>query len=231
MNPEGGPMIRIESLHFHYPGTDFQLAIPRLSVAAGEKVAVVGPSGSGKTTLLNLIGGILTTGDGEVQVGEVRVNALPDADRRNFRISTIGFVFQDFELLDYLTVWDNILHPYRITGALTLNGEVRDRAHGLAEQMGIADKLRRRPGHLSQGEKQRTAICRALLTRPALILADEATGNLDPDNKIRILDLLFRSVDEHGATLLAVTHDHGLLQRFSRVVDFCAFRSGAGDIA
>ena len=194
-------------------------------MAAGEKVAVIGPSGSGKTTLLNLIAGILVPQQGSVNVGDARVNALPDDGRRDFRITTIGFVFQDFELLDYLNVLDNILHPYRITRALKLHSGVRDRAMNLAAQMGIGDKLKRRADDLSQGEKQRAAICRALLPNPGLILADEATGNLDPENKTGILDLLFDSVSAHDATLLAVTHDHELLPRFDRVIDFQSFRA------
>jgi putative ABC transport system ATP-binding protein len=134
-------------------------------------------------------------------------------------------VFQDFELLDYLNVMDNILHPYRITGALTLDKAVRERAGILAQEMGIGDKLKRPANDLSQGEKQRAAICRALLPQPKLLLADEATGNLDPDNKTRILDLLFQSVADHDATLLAVTHDYDLLKRFDRVIDFKDFRN------
>jgi len=118
---------------------------------------------------------------------------------------------------------DNILHPYRITGALKLDKSVKKRAALLAEEMGIGDKLKRKANDLSQGEKQRAAICRALLPQPELILADEATGNLDPDNKKRIMDLLFRSIEDHGATLLAVTHDHELLKRFDRVIDFKGF--------
>jgi ABC-type lipoprotein export system ATPase subunit len=153
----------------------------------------------------------------------VEVSNLNDNERRDFRISNIGFVFQDFELIDYLNVMDNILHPYRITGALTFNGTTKARVRNLADQMGIADKLKRHPNDLSQGEKQRAAICRALLPRPKLILADEATGNLDPANKIRILDLLFQSVEEHDATLIAVTHDYELLKKFDRMVDFKEF--------
>ena len=117
-----------------------------------------------------------------------------------FVITNIGFIFQDFELLDYLNVFDNILHPYRITNALDLDKEVRERAIALAREMAIDDKLQRNANDLSQGEKQRVAICRALLPQPKLILADEATGNLDPVNKTHILDLLFRSVEEHDAT-------------------------------
>lgn len=221
-------MIEIRNLDFRYPAGEFRLSMPQFAVASGEKVAVIGPSGSGKTTLLNLVAGIFPPGKGTVKVGNFDVGALSDPRRRDFRITTLGFVFQDFELLDYLTVRDNILHPCRITGALKLDSGVRTRAEKLASSMGIDRYLSRRPGDLSQGERQRVAICRALLPQPQLILADEATGNLDPKNKGRILDLLFSAVEEHGATLLAVTHDHELLPRFDRTVDFTDFREEGG---
>jgi ABC-type lipoprotein export system ATPase subunit len=220
-------MIRIDSADFCYPAAEFRLRVPAFQVAPGEKVAVIGASGSGKTTLLNLVAGILVPQQGRVDCAGVEVSALSDRERRDFRIRTIGFVFQAFELLDYLDVLDNILHPYRITRALRLTGEVKGRAAELARQMGIGDKLRRRVDHLSQGEKQRVAICRALLPSPRIVLADEATGNLDPRNKGHILELLFGSVEAHDATLLAVTHDHELLPHFDRVVDFSDFRSTA----
>jgi ABC-type lipoprotein export system ATPase subunit len=191
-------MINIQSLEFHYPGNDFSLAIDRFDVAPGEKVAVIGPSGSGKTTLLNLAAGIIKSEHGSIAVVDTQIEQLSDAQRRDFRINNIGFVFQDFELIEYLNVMDNIIHPYRIT--------VRRRAIQLAEKIGIVDKLHRYANDLSQGEKQRVAICRALLPGPKLVFADEATGNLDPRNK-----------------LLAVTHDHELLPRFDRVVDFLQF--------
>jgi putative ABC transport system ATP-binding protein len=220
-------MIRIESLRFTYPGADFVLRIPQLHVAAGEKVAVIGPSGCGKTTLLNLVAGILAPRQGRVECSGVEVSALGDRERRDFRSRTIGFVFQDFELLDYLDVLDNMLHPYRITRALRLTAQVRERAVELARQMAIGDKLHRPVDRLSQGEKQRVAICRALLPSPDLVLADEPTGNLDPHNKGHILELLFQSVEAHGAALLAVTHDHELLPHFERVIDFSDFKSTA----
>jgi len=220
-------MIEIDALEFAYPEAEFFLRIPEFAVQSQEKVAVIGPSGSGKTTLLNLVAGILVPRQGRVHCAGTEVSALGDDARRDFRISTIGFVFQDFELLDYLNVLDNILHPYRITRALRLTATVRARAVDLAGQMGIGDKLGRGVGHLSQGEKQRVAICRALLPGPRLILADEATGNLDPRNKGHILELLFESVAAHDATLLAVTHDHELLPQFDRVIDFNDFRAGS----
>ena len=221
-------MITISSLEFRYPGTDFLLRIPDFRLGTQEKVAVIGPSGSGKTTLLNLVAGILVPEQGAVQCGGSEVSALSDAARRDFRITRIGFIFQDFELLEYLNVLDNVLHPYRITGALKLTREVRERAGELLQQMGLGDKLQRGVERLSQGEKQRVAICRALLPSPQLVLADEATGNLDPRNKGHILDLLFEAVEAHGATLLAVTHDHELLPRFDRTVDFNDFIGEGG---
>lgn len=217
-------MIRIQALTFSYGETDFRLTIPEFTVAAGEKVAIIGPSGSGKTTLLHLLAGILTPGSGTITVNGKSVTSLSEAQRRDFRITTLGLVFQDFELLDYLSVLDNILLPYRITRALRLDRTVRSRALLLAKEMGIGDKLTRRITGLSQGEKQRVAICRALLPNPTLMLADEATGNLDPANKTHTLDLLSQSVEAHGTTLLAVTHDHNLLSYFDRVIDFQGFR-------
>ena len=220
-------MIKIEDLSFAYGDTGFQLHIPTFTLAEGERVAIVGPSGSGKTTLLNLIAGLLVPDQGCVTVAGTEVSALSEAQRRAFRASHIGFVFQDFALLDYLSARQNILYPYRITPALRLDRDARARAERLALASGIADKLDRHPGALSQGEQQRVAICRALVTEPQLILSDEATGNLDPTAKLRILDLLFDRAAEVGAPVLAVTHDHELLSRFDRVVDFADFRMGA----
>jgi len=218
-------MIRIEDLRFRYGEGDFQLRIPELAVESGTTTAFIGPSGSGKTTLLNLIAGIIRPEKGRVETRGVEVSGLSDEERRRFRITTVGLVFQEFELLEYLTVLDNILLPYRIHSALTLDSSVRERARSLAERVGISDKLDRHPRRLSQGERQRVAVCRAVLTDPPLLLTDEPTGNLDPVNRERVLDILFDYVEDSGTTLVSVTHDHEILARFGRVTDFRDFHA------
>jgi ABC-type lipoprotein export system ATPase subunit len=218
-------MIQISELEFHYGEGDFALRVSDLAVARGERVAVIGPSGSGKTTLLNLIAGIATPQRGRVVTKGVEVTALDDSRRREFRIRNIGLVFQEFELLEHLSVLDNVLLPYRIHPSLRLEPAVRQRAVSLAERVGVGDKLGRYAHRLSQGEKQRAAVCRALIAEPELLLADEPTGNLDPTNKGRVLEILFDYAEERGATLLTVTHDHDLLDRFGRVIDFKEFHS------
>jgi ABC-type lipoprotein export system ATPase subunit len=218
-------MIQITELEFRYGEGDFALLIPELLVERGESVAVIGPSGSGKTTLLNLIAGIATPQRGRVVTKGVEVTALDDARRREFRIRNIGLVFQEFELLEHLSVLDNVLLPYRINPSLRLEPPVRQRAVTLAGRVGVSDKLGRFANRLSQGEKQRAAVCRALIAEPELLLADEPTGNLDPANKGRVLDILFDYAGERGATLVTVTHDHDLLGRFGRVIDLGSFHS------
>lgn len=216
-------MIKIKDLTFHYLQGDFQLKISHLTVKKGTKVAIIGASGCGKTTLLHLMAGIKLPNQGNIQIDSVNIEKLNDNRRRYFRITNIGFIFQEFELIEYLNVLDNILHCYRLNPALRLTKEVKNNAFHLAEQVGIANKLNRSINNLSQGEKQRVAICRTLLTKPKLLLADEATGNLDPENKKRILQILFDYLEEYQATLIAVTHDYELLDLFDWVIDFKQF--------
>ena len=129
-------------------------------------------------------------------------------------------MFQDFKLINYLTVFENIMLPYRINAQIKIDRQVRSRIHTLSEYAGIDKYLSKYTKNLSQGERQRVAICRALVTQPELILADEPTGNLDPKNKKKILDLLFKYCKEEGTTLITVTHDHELLPDFDEVIDF-----------
>jgi putative ABC transport system ATP-binding protein len=218
-------LITLENIEFAWAGDGFALNIEKFDIASGEQVAIVGASGSGKTTLLNLIAGVVVPARGQITVGGETVSSLSETERRAFRAKNVGFVFQDFRLLDYLNVLDNIVLPYRISPVLRLDRAVVERAGAIAEQMGIADKLRRRVQALSHGERQRVAICRALVTSPDLILADEATGNLDPKTKHRIIDALLELSTEHDATVVAVTHDHELLPKFGRTVDLASLQA------
>ena len=219
-------MIAINDIKFSWPRSSFSLAIEDLQVSAGEKLAIIGPSGSGKTTLLNLLAGIQTVSCGLLKVADTTLGDLSDSKRRDFRCSNIGFVFQQFELLDYLNVSDNIRLPFLINQNIARQKEALasvDAIKDLATSMGIGDKLERHPQRLSQGEKQRVAICRALITKPKLILADEPTGNLDPKNKHRTLDMLFEQAEVNGQTLIVVTHDMSILEGFDRSIDFTDF--------
>jgi putative ABC transport system ATP-binding protein len=213
-------MIALRDLEFRYEQSSFSLQLPQMQLESKEHVALIGPSGCGKTTLLNILAGILLPNTGSVEVAGESVAALSDPQRRDFRIRKLGLVFQNFELLDYLSVRDNILLPLRIGSGLSVTPALQQRVEELAQRLGIADKLDRHPAQLSQGERQRVAVSRALLLQPGVILADEPTGNLDPANKFVVLDLLLDYAREEGATLLAVTHDHDLLDRFDRVLEF-----------
>jgi putative ABC transport system ATP-binding protein len=213
-------MIKLSNIRYSYPHSDFHLAIDSLEIQKGNKTAFIGPSGFGKTTTLNLIAGILLPDAGEIRVDDRRVDLLADAARRVYRIREIGFVFQDFKLLEYLDVLDNVLLPLRINSSLLMSAEARDRARDVAASLGIERKLNKYPSKLSHGERQRVAICRALLNRPPLLLADEPTGNLDPANKAVIMEILFNYVERYESSLITVTHDHGLLSGFEQVIDF-----------
>lgn len=216
-------MIQMQQLQFSYPNSPFQLNISDLEIKESEKLAVIGPSGCGKTTLLNLISGILTPDQGTLTSCGINLKTLNDSQRRAYRISKIGFVFQEFELIDYLNVRENILLPYFINQTLQLNEGIHARLQELAESMQIDQYLNSRIDRISQGERQRVAICRALLPQPQIILADEPTGNLDPANKRLIRDLLIEHATRTKAVLIMVTHDDSLLDQFDRTIDIDCF--------
>jgi putative ABC transport system ATP-binding protein len=211
--------IEIRDLTFSYEARGFELNIPHLSIPEGKHVAIVGPSGCGKTTLAYLISGIHVPSGGNVDIGRNSITSMTDGERRDFRISNIGFIFQEFELLEYLRVEENIILPYLVNASLGLDKAVHERARSLAESVGLGDKLHRYPGELSQGEKQRLAICRALITDPCIIMADEPTGNLDAGNTDAIMELILNQARRRNATFVMITHEHNLLDRFDHVVD------------
>lgn len=213
-------MIELKDILFQYPQSEFELNISELSIQTGSKTAIIGPSGFGKTTLLNLIAGILIPDSGTITVSENGVHSLSDSDRRKFRIQNIGFIFQDFRLIPYLNIYDNILLPYRINQNLKPSKSSRASTKKLADELGIGKLIKKYPVQLSHGERQRVAIARALINKPQLLLADEPTGNLDPANKQHIKKMLFNAVENQNATLIAVTHDHEMLDGFDHVIDF-----------
>ena len=226
-------MIDIRGLAFTYrtAGEDgkaaFGLRIDTLTVPAGASAALVGPSGSGKTTLLSLIAGTLRPSSGSITVNDQIISGFSDRALGAFRIHNIGQVFQTFELLDYLSVIENVMLPWFITGEGRAN-EIRDRATELLGNVGLSSKARSRPDELSQGEQQRVAVCRAILNQPSILLADEPTGNLDQQNKQNVVDLLREQARTNDSTLLMVTHDESLLARFDLVLDIRNIMTSAG---
>ena len=174
--------------------------------ARGEFVAILGKSGSGKSTLLNLISGIDLVDRGDISVNGQRLTALNEHQRTMFRRQNIGFIFQFFNLIPTLTVWENVILPLELAGVD--NGEARRRAEALLEAVGLLDRRNTFPDRLSGGEQQRVAIARAVVHDPILVLADEPTGNLDEDTGRQVLDLLDRLTRQNGKNLILVTHSN-----------------------
>jgi putative ABC transport system ATP-binding protein len=213
-------MIAVQNLCFSRPGDRFGLNIPQLQIASGTAAAITGRSGCGKTTLLHLLAGILRPDSGSICVRDRSLETLTEASRRAFRLQNIGLIFQDFQLIDYLSVLENVLLPCRLNPAVNLSQQHRNRASALLANAGLAAHQRHSVTQLSHGERQRVAVCRALLLNPGLLLADEPTGNLDPETSQQILQLLLSQAREHSATLIMVTHDHSLLSQFDQVIAF-----------
>ncbi|MDD5557192.1 MAG: ABC transporter ATP-binding protein [bacterium] len=186
----------------------------RLAVGRGEFLSIVGPSGCGKSTLLYILGGLMTPTAGSVRVGGEEIGGLRDAALARFRARRIGFVFQRFNLVPTLTVAENIALARRIRGP----GGATVPLDELLERVGLAGKARRRPPELSMGEQQRAAVARAVAHRPAILLADEPTGNLDTANSDRILELFGRMHREFGQTILLVTHNPDAARAAGRTV-------------
>ena len=178
-----------------------------LSVDAGEFVALMGPSGSGKSTLLQVLGGLDRPTSGEVFLEGKDLSQLSDDQATRLRRDRTGFVFQSFNLIPLLNVVENVALPFTIAGGDPNRGELKQRIAEVIELVDLTGKERHKPDQLSAGEQQRVAVARALVTRPALLFADEPTGNLDYTTGTEILDALWRSCVERGQTIVLVTHD------------------------
>jgi putative ABC transport system ATP-binding protein len=185
-----------------------------------ESLAIVGASGSGKSTLLSLLAGLDTPTLGKIVVAGQDVFALTEDERAAFRARHMGFVFQNFQLLSHLSALENVMLPLELAGL----SQARQQASEMLERVGLGQRLHHEPKVLSGGEQQRVALARALVVRPALLLADEPTGSLDPASGERMMELMFELNNELGSTLVLVTHDHDLAQRCAQRLELQAGR-------
>lgn len=185
-----------------------------LSIEEGEFVAIIGSSGSGKTTLMNLLGGLLEPTEGGVWIRGESLRDMNEEELTVFRRQNIGFVFQQFNLVPVLDVYENMLLPLRLDQA-----EVDEQFfHEVVDMLGMREKLDQMPGMLSGGQQQRVAIARALLTKPALLLCDEPTGNLDSRTTQEVMELLKKSAERFNQTVVVVTHEDGVAQMADRII-------------
>jgi putative ABC transport system ATP-binding protein len=185
-----------------------------LEIKRGTFTAIVGRSGSGKSTLLHLIGGLDRPDSGKIMIEEQDIFSLKGDSLARFRRKKIGFVFQDYNLIPSLTVWENVVLPLGLDGRKVNEKEVMN----ILEKIGLLDKKDAKPNTLSGGQKQRTAIARALVLAPAIILADEPTGNLDSQTELEVMSLLKNCVKEYGQTLVMITHDETIAQMADVVI-------------
>jgi putative ABC transport system ATP-binding protein len=187
-----------------------------LSIARGEMVAIMGPSGCGKTTLLNCLSGLDSITDGDVKIEGISLKSMTDSQRTRYRARRMGFVFQFYNLLAVLTAAENVEMPLLLTGVPSK--DARQRALDTLDLVGLRPRADQRPGELSGGERQRVTIARALVNDPAIVWADEPTGDLDSTNALEIINLMSRLNEERGVTFALVTHDISVGRRADRIV-------------
>ena len=223
--PAASPAVELRDVVFRWQDGDaFVLELPELVLAAGERLFVHGPSGSGKSTLLNLIGGVVQPARGEVRLLGQPLAALGTAARDAFRAAHTGFIFQQFNLIPYLSVLDNVRLPCRFSQRRAERaGDETQEARRLLSALDIAAELWTRPANrLSVGQQQRVAAARALLGKPEIIIADEPTSALDAGRQAAFLDLLLAEARAAGSSVLFVSHDLALADHFERTLELAA---------
>ncbi|MDX1516361.1 MAG: ATP-binding cassette domain-containing protein [Woeseiaceae bacterium] len=219
--PPGNPaVLECRNVARRFPEGDSVLEVLSgvdLSVAEGERVAIIGASGSGKTTLLQILGGLDQADEGEVYVGGEAMHGIDETARGNLRNRYIGFVYQFHHLLPEFTAAENVAMPLLIRRVN--KAEALAAAHELLGRVGLGERLTHKPGELSGGERQRAAVARALITRPKIVLADEPTGNLDAGNGQHVLTLMLDLNRELDTSLVIVTHDHAVAEKMDRILE------------
>jgi putative ABC transport system ATP-binding protein len=214
--------IRLENVDLHLGSGAARVHVLKgisLNIGVGEAVGVIGPSGSGKSTLLMVMAGLEPPGSGNIVVAGETLNHLDEDALARFRGANIGIVFQSFHLIQNMTALENVAVPLELAG----RGDAFTRAEAELGRVGLADRLAHYPAELSGGEQQRVALARALVVEPAILFADEPTGNLDATTGAQIVDLMFALHRERGTTLVLVTHDEALATRCGRTI---AMRDG-----
>ena len=214
--------IRLDSVRFYWSkNKDFKIFIPELKISEGEKVLLLGESGSGKTTLLSLISGFLSPISGDIYLNEKNINSLSARSRDQYRSDNIGIIFQQFNLLPYANVIDNIILPLyfsKVRASKIINQ--KETALNLCKSLRLPDTVTSmQASNLSVGQQQRVAVARALIGNPSLVIADEPTSSLDSDAQNIFLDLMFSQIEKNNSSLLMVSHDISLSSYFDRVID------------
>jgi putative ABC transport system ATP-binding protein len=228
------PILVLEDVRYRWLGrASFGLSVPAFSLKSGETVLLLGESGSGKSTLLSLICGTVTANSGRVSVSGTDIASLSAGQRDQFRAEQIGLIFQQFNLLPYASVLDNILLPLRFAPQRRNRVNApQDHAMQLCQDLGLPnDVINSRAGTLSVGQQQRVAAARALIGHPPLIIADEPTSSLDAATQATFLELLFAQSRAHGTTLLMVSHDARLADQFDRVVQMSDIAKAEREVA
>lgn len=221
--PTTNPIIETRNLGKTVPIANDKLCILSsiyLTIQRGESIAIIGASGSGKSTLLGLLAGLDSPTEGMVALHGQDLTALSEDGRADVRSKWVGFVFQSFQLMDRLTALENVMLPLELRG----EKKAKQTAEALLERVGLSHRLHHKPAQLSGGEQQRVALARAFVTKPAILFADEPTGNLDSKTGEQIIELLFELNQEQNTTLVLVTHDAALASRCQRSVQLDAGR-------